>query len=247
MALTFGAASSNRVDCGSAAALDDMAAVTVLAWVYCTTRTSSRTIISKFRGSLGSGWRLSLQGTSGDVQFEWARATTYALGLTNTAPVVTNSWVFLAASCDKSTAPKIYEGTLTSLAVESTYTTSRAGAGAFGSDAARYLALGNADNAATPTLAFQGRISHAAVFDSVLSLDEIQSWQNNPRPLIGAKAALGEWNLGLDPIGTGTQPDLSGNGNDGTVTGATVSVHTPLARLYDHLNPVTRRRVALRR
>ena len=61
------------------------------------------------------------------------------------------------------------------------------------------------------------------VHNTDLALAEIQRQQFRPHPLA---STLVFCMLGY--AGTGTQPDWSGNGNNGTVTGATVADHVPL-------------------
>ena len=79
----------------------------------------------------------------------------------------------------------------------------------------------------TDSKAFPGSIALFGLLNRVASQQEIVSLQFNPRVVSGTKVfmPLG-WN------GTGTQPDLSGNGNSGTVTGATVAAHVPLRPLF---------------
>ena len=66
MALTFGAGTADRVSHGSAASLDNLPSstdgMTVLQWVYVTTRTDTRKLSSKGRGTAGVGWQLGLSG-----------------------------------------------------------------------------------------------------------------------------------------------------------------------------------------
>jgi len=225
-ALTFGAATSDRVNHGSAASLDNLAALTAMAWVYPTTLTSSRTIISKYRGSSSIGWRLALSGTGGDISLEWFRTGTDMNYITSDTPLaITNAWYFVAMTAD-STVGHIYTGTLTTPVVESSYGASTAGSGSPDADGARSLFVGNVD-ATSPTLAFQGRIAWAAVWNRVLTREEIQAQQFKPFCKSSDGCVLFT-HLGW--AGTGTQPDLSGSSNNGTVTGATVSDHVPIAR-----------------
>jgi hypothetical protein len=80
-------------------------------------------------------------------------------------------------------------------------------------------------NRAAADLSFVGRGAILALFNRVLLLPEIQAWQYRPRNLSGC---VGFWRLGSN--GTATQPDFSGNGNSGTVTGATVAEDPPLGK-----------------
>lgn len=226
MALLFGGATSDRVDCGSGASLDALATFTALVWVYPTTITATRTIIGKVRGATNEGWMVTVR-ASGGVQFEHARASAYMVYDSSSTPLAVNTWCFLAATEDQGagTPGHVYAGTLASAAAEVSYSTATAGSGAWGSDAARSLFIGNRD-VASPASAFQGRIATAAIFSRVLTLAEIRQWQLHPTPLL--TGCVGFWELGVAGSGTATQPDLSGNGNTGTPTGTSLAAHVPV-------------------
>ncbi len=232
MALTFGAATSDRVACGSNAVLDNLNPLTILAWVYPTTLTAGRFICNKGTG-LHTQNGFPLSGTGGDIEYIRGRATTDADRWTNSTPLATlNKWYCVAATFDSTQTPNshIYTGTLTTMMAEATYNASSAdGSGAVFDDSANNFVIGN-KNAASFNSAFQGRLAVLAYFNRVLTLGEIKSWQFNPRKLSGC---VGFWILGFN--GTGNQPDLSGNFNAGTVTGAAVSGHVPLRPAFGAL------------
>ena len=223
MALVFGGATSDRVDCGSAAGIDDLNPFTVMMWVYMTTFTSGRRLASK-RNSGGSlGWAFALTGTN-NLICQVARATSPTDFRTNSAPLATNAWRFLAMVFDSAAAAgeaaNIYSGTLSAIATECTYGTALDGSGAVAADAAQTFKWGNQMG---DTVAFQGRIGPCCYVNRALTLGEIRSWQFRPRKISGAQIYM---HLGF--AGTGTQPDWSGNANNGTVTGATVGADVPL-------------------
>jgi hypothetical protein len=229
MALTFGAGTADRVSHGSAASLDNLPSstdgMTVLQWVYVTTRTDTRKLSSKGRGTAGVGWQLGLSGTTGNLQMLCERATTDAFRITSDTPVAANTWTFVAADAKTSASPvtHIYTGTLTTIAVESSYGTDQDGSGSYGADAARDFMGGNIDNT-TPNLALQGRIAWIGLWNRVLSLGEIQDQQFYPHVTSGCVLFS---HYGYN--GTSTQPDWSGNGNSGTVTSATLTPdHVPI-------------------
>ena len=72
--------------------------------------------------------------------------------------------------------------------------------------------------------AFVGRIGFFGVWNRAMPLGEIVSHQWCPRKTSGCDAL---YHLGFN--GVAAQPDWSGSGNTGTVTGATVSDHVPLS------------------
>jgi hypothetical protein len=137
---------------------------------------------------------------------------------------------------DLSGSPHIYRGNLTTAMAEPTYSSQIDGTGAIVSDAARELVIGNRH--ATNTNAYQGQLAVVALYDSALTLAECEKWRLRPSRNIKA-GCLGFWILGNNGS-TGTQTDLTGNGNDGTVTGATAAAtQIPLAlhgRLVGHAN-----------
>lgn len=222
MALTFGAATTNVVNCGSATVLDNLTTATVLLWTKVTTLTDARQLITKrTTGSPFAGWALYLSGTAGNVIWFWERPTNMHY-VTNDTPLSSAVWKFLAATFDSGATPSahIYSGGLSTLAAENTYGTAINGSGTPVADAAVSLGLGNRVGG---SISLQGQIAVAAIFSRVLTLGEIRSWQFNPRMMAGC---IGLWHLGFN--GTGTQRDHSGNFNAGTVTGATVALHVPL-------------------
>lgn len=226
--LVFGAATSNRVDCGSAAVLDNNTTQTNILWVYPTTLNDFRQFISKYRGSTSVGWFFSLSGSGGNIWTYWERATTDLSFISSNTPLATlNKWYFVAATLDQgANDAKMYVGDLTTAPVEVTYGTSQAGSGAYGSDAARALFIGNVD-ATTPAASFQGRIAVAGHWNRVMTLAEIQThWW---RPYCSNTNGC-ELFVQLGWAGTGSQGDLSGNANSCTVTGATVADHAPIRR-----------------
>jgi hypothetical protein len=221
MSLTFGAATSDRVAVAPAASINALTAVSVLAWFYPTTLNNGRGVVDKASSPSKVGWTMGSK-ANGAVQAIMKRATTALFWESSSLLLTTNAW-WLAAITINQTGPAthIYVGSLATLAAEATLTGAD-GSGAFGDDSAINLDLGNLSTLDSPVV---GRVGVAAVFNRVLSLGEVQSWQFAPRMMAGC---VGLWRLGDN--GTGTQPDLSGNGNNGTVTGAIQSDNPPLRR-----------------
>lgn len=223
MALTFGAASSNRVDCGSAAGIDELLTMTVLALVRPTALTSGRVIVAKkFDTNATAGWRLALQGTTGQLNFN-RRHTSNATSYTSTdnlcAPV--DTWRWVAATYDEAGGAgarvNLYGAAIHEMLAETgTYATSTNGTGASLADEAQSLIWSNyTDN---PSASFQGQMAFGMIVNRVLTLGELWSLQFNPRPISGCVNFMRfGWN------GTSTQADMSGSGNAGTVTGASVA------------------------
>ena len=220
--LLFGGATSDRVDIGSAAGIDDMNPFTILMWVNVNTLTNQRCFWTKATnaGTTFGLFRLTL--TAGDVQFSRARATTGTAFTTNNTPLAsTGAWKFLAVNFDTTATAgnvcNIYAGGIGTAATECTYSTATDGSGAITSDAAGNFVIGN--NEFNRTTALQGNIAMFAIFKATMSLADIQSWQLRPRVTVGSNTAQAFFRLGNE--GNTTQQDYSGNANTGTTTGAT--------------------------
>ncbi len=228
MSLLFGGATSDRVSIAAAASINDLDPFTYLLWLYPTATTNARRIFQKaLVGDTPGGYKFArlngTGGTSGNIEFTIKRATTDATRITNDRPLNAglNAWVFLACGFASSVPEMhVWTGSLTALATENTYGTTNNGAGAVTGDNASDLVAGNY---VTANQAFPGRIAVFAVFNRLLTLAEIRSWQFRPRKIDGCVLF---YELGFN--GTATQPDWSGNGNAGTVTGATIAAHVPL-------------------
>ncbi len=225
MALTFGANLTDRVNIGSAAVIDNLNPFTWFMWLNANTITASRVFACK--GLSGTNQKLcGFSGGSGNVIVQVTRASVSTQYITNTTPLSsTGTWYCLAVTFDSGAAAgqvvNIYTGTLTSPLTEATYGTATDGSGGVSSDASSNFFWGNRSNFDLP---FQGDIAIGMIFNRALSLGELKSLQWRPRMISGC---VDFQILGYN--GTGSQPDWSGNGNAGTVTGATQSAtHVPL-------------------
>lgn len=234
MSLLFGANTTDKVNHGSASNLDNLSAgaMTVLSRVYRTATGNNQFVASKI-GSWPAGWHLQLDDGAavGDIACQVARATENAFRITSGAGnrLSLDTWYDIGFTWDSADSPtlRIYLVASGGLPVESSAYggTSVNGAGAASSDASANLWVGNIE--AFPTNPFKGRIELTGVFPSKLTPAQMQQWFANPGPSFGCVLAAVE-----GYAGTGTQPDLSGNGNSGTVTGATVADNAPLPRRW---------------
>jgi Concanavalin A-like lectin/glucanases superfamily len=219
VSLTLGGATSDRVQVPAASSINTLSTWTWKGWYYPTAITSGRHLFSKSDSSSPFGGRSARILTGGFIRADVVRATTSSQYITNSLALTANKWWYIAITYDESGAAgevfNIYVGDLTTLATEATYSTVTNGSGATTSDALGDLRIGNASS---QVQAWPGPIGPCAHSNRVESLAEIQAHQFEFRPSAGC---VGLWNLGDN--GTGTQPDFSGNGNSGTVTGATLS------------------------
>jgi hypothetical protein len=230
--LTFGAATTDRVNHGSAASLDNLDPLTYALWVYPTTVTGNRSIIAK-SSAAGSpnGKALGFDGASTRLQFIVDRVTTDTNYVTNLSALTTNKWCFIAVTFNSGGAAgeivNIYQGDFTAALAEGTYSTAADGSGANRDEAAISLSVGNT-TPATPASAFQGRIAWAGVWNRELSVSELRTQQFHP-----AKTSGNVLFVAYGFNGTGSQIDWSGNANAGTVTGASLTPdHVALGPLF---------------
>lgn len=224
MSLTFGGATSDRVNHGAGSSHANLNPFTVWVWCYPTTLTGNKRLIGKVGGASFAGWDMLL-GNSGAFGFELTRTTTLAY-TSNATQITINAWWFVAATLDLTASPpcKLYVGSLgTPVAEVSGYATSTAASGAQKDDSANALIVGNLPGATT---AFQGKIAEAGVVSRVLTLGEMRSLQYRPRNMPNTVFFT---HVGFN--GTSTQADLSGNANNGTVTGASLGdgSHVPIS------------------
>lgn len=227
MALTATGASGNGVDVGSGASLDNITAGTFAAWVYITSLPGGGE--QGFFGKGAAGARFQWAFDVDSLQMERARSTsicrcrvTYA-NFTNFAAA---KWCFIACQWDESgaaSAQKLFCGDLSTAPAEvTTYDNQQVGSGTH-DDSASNLVLMRTQDSPTNS-AMNGRMAWAGMFNRVLTTAELRGlWMRSTSVLSGT---AGWWELGWP--GTGTQQDLSGNGNHGTVTGATWVAHPPL-------------------
>lgn len=228
MALVFGN-SGDLVDHGSAAGLDDLpsSAFSCWAWVYRTADGSNQHIISK-DNAFPSGWSLTanaVSGTNGELRFVVFRTdstgTNWADAISASGLIALNTWTFVAGTYDPATSPqmRLYIGTLsTPVAEVGSYFRQQDGVGSYLSDAAHNLYVGNLQRATT--LPFLGRIQRGGLAAQVYTREQLQVAQYGT---ISQAVALGSPRLAWNYDATGTQRDESGNGNSGTITGATLA------------------------
>jgi hypothetical protein len=223
MALTF--TGTDIVNLGTGVTANDTS-FTYYFWVFIPD-TSARGAFFARGATAGTSHIMQVPSGGGELNYFRGRATTSMDYLSNSTPFGTdNKWYFVALMVDTALAANqqcnLYVGDLTTLATEVTYTKTGDGSGAFGDNSAVAETLANRLSPSS-NRAFPGDIAVAAHVNDALSLSQIQSLQFNPRVVPNTDYFF---HFGFN--GTGTQADWSGNGNSGTVTGATVADHVPL-------------------
>lgn len=230
MSLNFAASTSARVDHGSAASLDNLNPLTFWAWVYRTANGANQEVITK-DGAVNTGPLFIVDSSPGEGTlrfFRWMTGTNTDFA-SPAGAVPLNMPMFVAVTYDSSLATfvDLYTGTLVRPVTEVTYTATINGTGTIEDDSASLLYVGNVQRA--PTSNFKGRIGWYGVLNRRLTQGQLEQIRTAPTiydALLPGTVLLSGWQ-----DTTATQIDLSGLGNHGTVTSATV--HEPLpARPY---------------
>jgi hypothetical protein len=221
---------TDSVDLGSAASVDNMRIGAILMWVWVDTYTSTRRLFAKHTTlNVRRDFRfLDVTGTA-TLGFTLGRGTTnlsIEASVANFAAYATGKWLCVAAIFDAdgvNGGQRLLMGDLTTtLAEPSGYTTQIVGTGTTGSDATANAVIGN--TAVGGSFSFPGKIGIVQIIrDRTVSVAEAISLQFRPRKVSGTNGLY--W-LGFN--GTGTQPDWSGSGNNGSVAGATVAASVPI-------------------
>lgn len=220
MALLFNS-SGEKVDCGNNSSLNNLDPFTWLGWVR-PTLGSNGWVITKADATTDFK-RLQLR-TNGSSRLRVERETTLTALNTAASTFTGDVWQFIAATYDDaaSTETFIYRGTLTSVVVDVSDVASRTnGAGAETDDSGGNFIIGNRGGADEH---MPGRIAWIMCLNVALTLSQIRTQQFHPHVVAGT---VGFWHLGFLPVAS-SQPDWSGNGNNGTVTDATLADHVPL-------------------
>lgn len=237
MSLTF-SASTDLVNCGSGAAITNLQQLTTLNWLYQTSEVDCRIWQKGIAADPGGPYHYWLSNTT-EYQLVFHCATAdciVSVAYASMPAFALNKWYFVAASHDvggSTSNQHIWAGDLNHLAVEaSSYSSNNVGSGGSVSESGLPLILGNKRNGSSP---YTGRIALQMIFRGILSLGQVQYYQFKPPPTDrarrGAIPNLLEYHvLGLH--GTGFQPDFSGYGNHGAVTGTTVSGPVPIPSLW---------------
>lgn len=244
-ALHFGAATSDRADSGQPAGSLNLNTLTVLLWARYTGVLATNMCLlgspANAADNLGSMLQWRTSGAIGDVELRITQATTNLSVITSDTPFATTAWKCMAGSYDvgAGTRGRIYTGGLGTPMAENTYGgTTTQGVGARVAEAGtKGFTWGNRWSATNYSNAFRGDIAIAALFGSVLTLTEIESWRQCPRKTIGAATAIEFKRFGK---GGADGIDYCGNTNS-TVTGATQIDGPPVGGMWTRQNGLYRR------
>lgn len=226
MALSLSDGATDLINHGTATALDNMAQATVMMWIFLdNVNNAIRGFAGKTNsGTLTTGWGISRNNTDGTrIDLRVNRATTDQTASSSTGVLQASQWQLVAVTWDITNGgPKIYWGDLDTVVVDVTNSAAD-GSGTQDDDSTFDLVIGNILTGGAR--AIPGDIAWAAVYNRDLSLEEIRFHQYRQRFLSSNCLIFSHYGYN----GTGTQTDWSGNGNGGSVTGATQANHAPLS------------------
>lgn len=229
MARTFDGV-NDQIAFGSETAIDDLMGFTACAYLYLTSDvTTEQSVVSKCKsdytamqlfislsGSGGNNNRIFTSIHTNDSNGPYAQSVADTLTL-NTWYAVVTTWVGTTGV----TAPKIFVCPVGGIIAEPSYNTSRAGTGAYQSNATATLRLGTRDPLDTW---YNGSLAEAAIWNRVLSADEIRALGRGFAP-----AFFPRGRVFYSPIDGRRSSEINlSTGVAGTVSGATYMVHPPM-------------------
>lgn len=229
-------AGATGITCGSPSILDrtsgDTTPITVCAWFKLSSQVTDGRICSKRDVTFGRGTNLytTAGGVGGVLDFRIDRGSgaTPARAVSASGLYTTGDLCFVAAVWDGTTAPKIYlaNGGISATLAEVSYSggSQTAGSGTVDSDADGDWVWGARNAAGADGL--DGYLARCMRFNNTLSLSQLQQIMAGALNSIDGNCI--NW---LEMIGSGvlsgTEVDLSGNGNSGTISNAA-------AQPYEH-------------
>lgn len=223
MALNF-SATTHKVVVAADASINNFTAFTVLKWIDITTISNAKRFFEK--GAVDNAKEAIVYdlGNSNSIEFKVDRVTTQALARPVDDVITEGAWYFIAFTYDESDGPRVFIGTREARITEPSYDIRTVGVGATLDDDGGDFGIANIP---VVDVGLSCKIAFLSYYNRRMALSEIQTQQFRPRKTSGCRMFF---HLGFN--GTGTQPDWSGYGNSGTVTGAAVSPHVPLAPIF---------------
>ena len=218
--LSFSDNSTDNVNHGNLSIIDNIDQGTIILWVTLDDVSNSFRIFSNKTAPGDPDGRLfyrpGADGTTFSMQITRATADQT---VTTTASTLSTGWNYMVVTWDvPNGAPRSYHGDLTTI-VTDVSSGATDGSGTQNDDSNQDLFVGGDPG----TFAIPGDIARFMLFDIDLEIGEIRKQQFHPY----GHPNLVVWSeYGFN--GTGAQADYSGNGNSGTVTGATQADHVPL-------------------
>ena len=219
-AMNFGAANTNKVNCGTVAAINGLQSGTLLVWYKpISTANVYRPVAGKVAAG-GSPYSFAMFAEGTRFWFGASRTVEDTRRFSTSGQFTAGQWAFIGATWSiDATGVTLYRGNLTTTVADVTDTaTGGIGSGSTPADTAPII-IGN--ESSTSSLSANGDIAFVGVWNSRLSLEQIAAQQFRPRFNNGN---VFFWRGAT----TADHGDLSGNGQTCVVTGATVANEVPL-------------------
>jgi hypothetical protein len=209
---------SDRIDLASAiSAIAGGNARSVSIWVFPTSiPATAQDVFSYGTNTLDLGFRFTLSGTaSGDMQVGFVSDNIHTTG----TPILATTWQHLCIVVPgpTTTGTVLYYNGAAQTASAASGNTLNTGS----------TAPGIGYNNLVSANFFAGRIADLAVWNVALTATEVRGLSQGQRPSMIRSASLKGW-WPIDGLQS-PEPDLSGNKNNGTVTGTTAAFGPPLA------------------
>jgi len=222
------------INCGTISAIDNINPTTLIGWIFPNDFGEGDKGRIYYRDAGTFMWGVWIRGTDSDNLLKYQRnfSTTNGKWQTPTSSISTSVWQHLAITYDNSDVsndPVIYlDG------VSQTITETTAPVGSAADDSGVALLLGNNDDGSRT---FNGRLAEMAIYNMALSAAEVLALAHSINPLHIRRTNLkAYWPL---PGNSSPEADLSGNGNNGTVTGAIKGAHPPITPYDTPFSPRT--------
>lgn len=214
------AGSARGISHGSAPGIDDLPNTSggMLGWLWLNYKTSSATAVLMSKINVGTnGWSLFLNTTQVRLLLDLATD----LDFSSTAGAVTVGVdTFIAFTVDIALSGNarchLYVGTRGAAPAEVTYSTQTAGSGAYVTDAAQPLVVGNVNGAAVPAMSHIQSAGVMAPIPANAPAVILDIWRQSS----ATNAARSGAKVVAEYTDNTTLTDLTGNGNSGTLLGS---------------------------
>lgn len=230
MSLTFTGGNTDNLSIGANAALQGLTSVTFALWAKPSALAGARYLFgSRYEAGGVSATGCQMNNTSGHIRMSMIGGVNHNY-VANNLGLTVGVWSFVAGVMVFGTSGNIYIGSLTSLAVETTYSTQQNGS-VRGAETGGNFLIGNrnASSAVGTINSFAGDVAWFQFYNRALTLGEVQSLQFSPRLVLSGCV---DFHIPGIVAAASSQPDWSGNGNAGTVTGATEIANAPISLLF---------------
>ncbi len=216
--VNFKSGSTQYINAGSAAILDDITVKTAAAWVYPRSRHSSNPWRIFNKEDTGT-WYVAVAGGQNSIEFQQNFTVQEGVWDTPDGSLILNKWNYITVTYDRSSSsnvPSIYIN-----GVKQTLTTVTAPSGSAQSDGPASLLIGNGVSPFNRT--FDGIIDEAKIYNYARTAKQIVSDMNAGHPNVGSPVSspVGYWKF--DEGYSTTAHDNTPSANDLTLSTATLA------------------------